>query len=39
MREDFFKLHLDIEAKMKEKLDKKDVEEVESKIYILKIYQ
>ena len=32
MREDFFKLHLDIEAKMKEKLDKKDIEDVESKI-------
>lgn len=31
MREDFFKLHLDIEAKLKDKLDKKDIEDLESK--------
>lgn len=35
MREDFFKLHLDIEAKMREKLDKKDIEDIESNILII----
>lgn len=34
MREDFFKLHLEIEAKMKDKLDKKDCEDLESKYFI-----
>eukprot|EP00347_Sterkiella_histriomuscorum_P003865 403362643 len=32
MREDFFKLHLDIEAKMKSKLDRTDIEELEKRI-------
>jgi hypothetical protein len=31
MREDFFKLHLDIESKVKDKLDKADIEALESK--------
>jgi hypothetical protein len=35
MREDFFKLHLDIEAKMREKLDKKDIEDIESNILLI----
>jgi hypothetical protein len=30
MRDEFFKLHLDFEAKIREKIDKKDIEEIES---------
>ena len=32
MREEFFKLTIEFESKVREKLDKKDLEEIESKI-------
>lgn len=31
IREDFLKLHLDFEAKIRDKIDKKDIEDIESK--------
>jgi hypothetical protein len=32
IREEFFKMHIEFESKVREKLDKKDLEEIESKI-------
>ena len=31
MRDEFFKMHIEFESKVREKLDKKDLEEIESK--------
>ena len=38
IREDFFKLHLDIESKIKDKLDKSDVEALESNLNLFQLY-
>ncbi len=32
MRDEFFKLHLDFEAKIRDKIDKKDIEDIESNL-------
>lgn len=37
VREELLKLHLDVESKLKEKIDTKDTDVIESKIYCIKI--